>query len=54
MAATARGRICAAVNFICIDTPKNVGEIKRRWRAELSAAARQIRREVQELDDLIL
>lgn len=40
--------------FICIDTPKNMQEIKQRWLAELIAAARQISREAQELDDLLL
>lgn len=50
----ARGRVCAAVNFICIDTPKNLREIRQRWLAELTTAARQISREVQELDDLIM
>jgi IclR family transcriptional regulator, pca regulon regulatory protein len=50
----ARGRVCAAINLICIDTAKNMQEIKQRWLAELTAAARQISREVQESDDLIM
>jgi len=49
-----RGRVCAAINFICIDTPTNMQEIKQRWLGELTVAARQISREAQELDGLLL
>lgn len=48
-----RGRLCAAINFVCIDTAKNMQEIKRSWLAELTAAARQISRDLRELDDPI-
>lgn len=49
-----RGRLCAAINFVCIDTAKNMQEIKRGWLAELSDAARRISHELHELNDLML
>jgi IclR family pca regulon transcriptional regulator len=50
----ARGRVCAAINFLCIDTSKNMQQIKQRWLGELTGAARQISREAQKLDDQVL
>jgi IclR family pca regulon transcriptional regulator len=50
----AQGRVGGAINFLCIETRKNMQQIKQRWLAELTAAAREISREAQRLDDLIL
>lgn len=50
----AKGKVCAAVNILCIDTPGNTRSLKRIWGRELMAVADRISAEARQLPDLIL